>query len=67
MIVNGLYTGSKGSKTQDLRRFTEQWADFSDAEAQILDKDDADFIGGSLFPKEWVSDYCAQPTINVAE
>jgi hypothetical protein len=52
MIVNGLFTnnghGRPSDKVQNLRKFTEQWAEFADAEALEFNEGDANFISGAL-------------------
>ena len=49
MIINGLHKGGRlTDKARNLRRFTEQWVEFKDAEALEFGEDDAEFVSGAL-------------------
>lgn len=52
MIVNGIYIqgghGRQTDKIRNLRRFTEQWTEFADAEALEFGEDDAHYVSGVL-------------------
>ena len=51
MIIKGMLCGKGGKptkKVKNLRRFTEQWAEFEDGEHVEFGDDDVEYVGGVL-------------------